>query len=84
MEGECFMERVSMIGILSHRPFASTFDTWTSRVYLCGDAWLGGHACYMKICGVSELAHVGYCTWVLAWKSVIGMNGYVTTYLLDT
>jgi hypothetical protein len=47
-----------------------------------------------EICGVVDVAHVLMCIprfthvehlmWVVAWRSVLSMNGYGTIYLLDT
>ena len=56
--------------------------------HLIGDALLGGHTCCMEIVGVDEFSHVGMCiptsehvrhsTWVVARRSALGGNGYVT------
>ena len=56
--------------------------------HLIGDALLGGHTCSMKIVGVNEFSDMGMCiptlehirhtTWVIAWRSALSGNGYVT------
>ena len=56
--------------------------------HLIGDALLGGNTYCMKIVGVDDFSHMGMCiptlehvihsTWVVAWRSALSGNCYVT------
>ena len=62
--------------------------------HLIGDALLEGHTWCMKIVEVDDFSHAGmyiptlehvrHSTWVVAWRSALNGNGYVTIQFIST